>query len=67
MHTAPMPDSAGQLSDYKPVADAKCRNPGCTNSNIRERCWESSCGGYEDYHYRCFTCGKTWWVEGADS
>ena len=31
------------------------------------RKWESDCGGFEDYQFRCFACGKTWWVEGPDS
>lgn len=28
--------------------------------------WESSCGGYEDFKYRCINCEKTWWIDGAD-
>lgn len=34
---------------------------------IEYREWESSCGGYEDYHYRCKACGGDWWIEGADA
>lgn len=65
MHTAPMPDSAGEFSEYKPVAGYGDHT--CGSGDVRYRVWESSCGGYEDYHYRCFGCGKTWWVEGADA
>jgi hypothetical protein len=33
----------------------------------RERKWESSCGGYEDYKYTCTVCGTSHWVDGCDS
>lgn len=41
----------------------KCRAVGY----IEHKSWESSCGGYEDDHYRCTMCGKDWWIEGADA
>ena len=43
----------------------KCRK--CSSSYIVYRDWESSCGGYEDTHYKCVDCGFDWWVEGIDS
>lgn len=33
---------------------------------MQYRVWESSCGGWEDYQYRC-EAGHTWWVDGIDS
>lgn len=43
----------------------KC--PNCGARNISFRCWESDCGGFEDFQYRCDACDHTWWVESADS
>jgi hypothetical protein len=70
MHTAPMPDSAGDFGEFKPSDNEWSRarhKPGCESRDVRVRLWESHCGGYEDYQYRCFGCGATWWVEGIDS
>lgn len=70
MHTAPMPDSAGEFDEWKPapgIFNEKFHKPGCTGADVRVRCWESSCGGYEDYQYRCFGCGAVKWEEGADA
>lgn len=39
----------------------------CGSSDVQYDIWESSCGGYEDYHYFCFRCGKNWWIDGIDS
>ena len=64
MHAAPMADSEGDFGDYKPYSGA-CRK--CQGPNVRFRIWESSCGGYEDYNYRCFDCKHEWWVDGIDS
>lgn len=33
---------------------------------VKVRMWESSCGGYEDFNYRC-EAGHMWWVDGIDS
>lgn len=41
----------------------KCREKGC----VEYRCWESDCGGYDDYKHRCTKCGNTWWVDGPDA
>lgn len=65
-HTAPMPDSAGDFSQYEADRTAKCQAK-CESPNVFCRLWESKCGGYEDYHYKCFGCGASWWVEGIDS
>lgn len=63
IHTKPMADSEGDFGDWK-VSERPHRDCG---GEVRYRVWESSCGGYEDYQYRCEKCGKKWWVEGADS
>lgn len=63
-HSAPMPDSAGTFAGEKPCDDA-CRK--CKAKQVVYSKWESSCGGYEDYKYRCNTCGHVWWEEGIDS
>lgn len=64
MHTKPMPESAGEFDDVK-RSDRPCGK--CKSANVTVRCWESSCGGYEDYKYTCHNCGAEWWVEGIDS
>jgi transposase-like protein len=43
----------------------KCRK--CGSIHISFKDWESSCGGYEDTHYRCDDCNYDWWVESSDS
>lgn len=52
---------------WKPT---KAENPNfrcqCGSNEIMYNLWESPCGGFEDYHYKC-ECGKDWWVESADS
>lgn len=70
MHTAPMADSDGEFKDWTPINNGwsqKRHKPDCKGADVRYREWESSCGGYEDYQYRCFGCGATWWVEGPDA
>lgn len=64
VHTQPMSESQGTLADEKP-SDCKC--PSCGNGPVFYAVWESSCGGYEDYKYRCAACGHRWWIEGCDS
>lgn len=63
MHDTPMSDLAGLFSDEQST-DVRCPNDGgpCVVST-----WESTCGGYEDFRYRCTQCGHTWWVEGPDA
>ena len=58
----------GYSLDWKPVerSEVPCRKSD-EAGGIEYREWESSCGGYEDYHYRCTKCGADWWVEGADA
>jgi DNA-directed RNA polymerase subunit RPC12/RpoP len=65
MHTAPMADSQGEFQEFKVQPDVPCRKCGVHAVSMRE--WESSCGGWEDYQYRCAACGHKWWVEGIDS
>lgn len=65
-HIAPMADSQGEFGEYKHAVEIKCRE--CkAERHVRYRIWESSCGGYEDYNYKCFACGHSWWVDGIDS
>jgi len=64
MHTQPMKESEGKFADWK-TTDRKC--PKCKGSMLYRE-WDSSCGGYTDYKYRCETqCGYTFWVDGVDS
>ena len=57
----------GYQSDWTLIEDdVPCRKCG-VKGGIEVWKWESSCGGYEDYHYRCTNCGKDWWVEGPDA
>lgn len=54
-------------SDWKPISsNVPCRKCNVAGQ-IEYREWESSCGGYEDIHYRCNACGNDWWIEGADA
>lgn len=64
MHTGPMPESAGTFSapEAKLYECSKCHEVAATCQE-----WESSCGGYEDYKYKCTKCGHVRWVEGSDS
>lgn len=56
----------GYQTEWTP-ADASVALP-CGKCNedggIEYREWESSCGGYEEYRYRCTKCGHTWWPKG---
>lgn len=63
MHTGPMKDSDGEFAQWH-VHQEKHRDCGGV---VRWREWESSCGGYVDYQYRCEKCGKRWWIDGPDS
>jgi hypothetical protein len=66
MHTGPMKDSDGEFAGWHDD-DRPCRH-GC-GGTVKRREWDSSCGGYTDYNYRCQNpaCGKSWWVDGIDS
>lgn len=37
----------------------------CGSNEIVYDLVESSCGSYDDYHYKC-EFGRDWWVESAD-
>lgn len=58
----------GFQTDWIPELESlvPCRRCGQTGG-IEYREWESSCGGYEDYKYRCKKCDSSWWIEGADA
>lgn len=66
MHTGPMSETQGELSEEKiPATGVSCRK--CKGGPVVEQEWTSSCGGYEDYKYTCQACGFVWWVDGIDS
>lgn len=64
MHSKPMKDSDGVFDEYKSAPNTRCRKCGMIGQ-VKYRVWESSCGGYEDYNYKC-TCSHSWWVDGDD-
>ncbi len=63
MHSEPMHDSEGtfgeELQSYVPC-------PVCRQHTVHLAAWDSNCGGFTDWRYRC-ECGHTWWVDGVDS
>jgi len=59
-----MKDSEGDFSAWKPHV-GNCRK--CNVGQVSFRKWESLCGGYEDYQFKCGECGHLWWIEGADA
>lgn len=63
MHTVSMKDSDGSFSDGE---RSDCWHCGGKDTLVC-RAWDSSCGGYTDYQYRCEACGKRWWSEGPDA
>ncbi len=51
--------------DWQPATDRMC--PRCGSSaDVEYRTWESSCGGFEDFKFRC-RCGHSWWIDGCDA
>lgn len=64
-HMQSMKDSDGVFGEFDHAYEEPCLK--CGSDQVRYRIWESSCGGYEDYHHKCFACGHTWWVDGIDS
>ena len=63
-HMKPMADSEGTFNADQEV-NLACRE--CGHNKVEERRWESNCGGYIDYQYRCLECGYVWWAEGPDA
>ena len=57
--------NSGDMGEFKKAENTKCRK--CGEDNVVYAVWESSCGGYEDYHYKCQSCNHSWWVDGIDS
>ncbi len=57
----------GTESAWKPCEPTShCRQ--CKKQGVVEyTVWDSSCGGYTDYHYRCTACGHDWWIDGPDA
>lgn len=53
--------------DWKPVvSDVPC-NKCPVVGQIEGKEVNSSCGGFEDRHYRCKACGGQWWYESGDA
>jgi hypothetical protein len=65
MHTKEMSDSSGSFNNFEFQQGVLCRK--CNTESVSVRLWESSCGGYEDYHFKCNNCNHSWWIEGIDS
>jgi hypothetical protein len=65
MHTKPMLDSAGAFREVE--FRLPCRK--CGRKTVTCKAWDSSCGGYIDYKYKCQAeaCGYTWWIDGSDA
>ena len=59
-----MTDSDGKFEPAKKT-DRPCRE--CGKRSVTYKAWESNCGGYRDFKFKCKDCGHTWWIEGADS
>lgn len=63
-HIRQMSETEGEFHDWQ---DSKNPCPQCRAERTRCRSWESHDGLYEDYQYRCGSCGHTWWIDGIDS
>lgn len=64
-HAAPMADADGVFGDWQPSAEKpRCD---CPAPQLHERVWDSRCGGWTDYQYRCMVCHHSFWIEGIDS
>lgn len=57
-HSAPMADSQGEFAEFKGEPAIACRK--CGVHAVSEREWDSSCGGWTDYQYRCAARAKGW-------
>lgn len=59
----------GYYGGWKPTKtenpNYKCRK--CKSDDVDYQKWESSCGGFDDIHYRCKECKAEWWFESSDS
>ena len=64
-HTGPVPESSGKLSAWR-LSPQRCR--GECNEVTEHECWtwESDCGGYEDYKFKCTVCKNVFWIDGDD-
>ena len=60
----PMDESEGEFAKEQ-QASIPCRK--CKSIYVMVKSWDSSCGGYTDYKYRCLDCEHTWWIDGADA
>ncbi len=58
--------TSGDFTDKVPVT-RNCRKCGDVPREQLCETWDSSCGGYTDYRYKCLTCGGYEWVDGCDS
>ena len=65
MRTKEMRDSDGDFSEPQ-LETAWCSKCGSEQPS-EVQAWDSHCGGYTDYRYRCRTCGQQRWSEGPDA
>jgi transposase-like protein len=54
------------MSD-EPWKPATCQCAKCKSTDVLVQIVTSACGGYEDDHYLCQSCGHSWWVDGPDA
>lgn len=54
-----------ESDDWKKETGYACLK--CGSKHIRSRCVESSCGGFDDYKFKCDSCDHIWWCESADA
>lgn len=55
------------MTDWIDEPSYTCPKDTGGNHEVQSRCVESSCGGYDDYKFKCKTCGEVWWQEGPDA
>lgn len=66
MRSEPMGETDGTFKDGWEKAKGPCPNCGVEGQHFVKE-WESSCGGYVDFKFRCGACNKIHWVDGIDS
>jgi len=64
-HMPGTPVKFDEPDEWKSANILKCRR--CNVADVKYRTHTSSCGGWDDDEFRCFSCQHTWWVDGVDS
>jgi len=60
-----MRDTDGKFSECEICRTTRCRQ--CGSMKVKYREWDSNCGAFTDYQYKCQRCGHVWWVDGIDA